>query len=113
MKSKEALAKEIGLRIKEFAITNFKTVSALAKAIDMNQSQLQNYISRNNNQPLPGAEILIKLESVGCDINWLLTGKTKSDYPNLFKKYNINNASELNRRLTLYEIINKFYNSKV
>lgn len=66
---------EFGKRLKEFAKSH-GGVGKLAKTLDMSIQALSGaYISGKN---LPGAEILAKLNGLGCDINWLLTGSTQN-----------------------------------
>jgi hypothetical protein len=113
MTKNKKLAKEIGRRLKDFADKEYGSIPSLAKEIEMNQSQLQNYVYRKKNQPLPGAEVLLKLRKVGCDINWLLTGeKNKSNeartklpmhlFNKVMKKYGINSAEQLDEILDLF-----------
>ncbi len=62
----------IGKRLEKFAKEKFKSVAGLARAMGYPDARnLQPYIYDKNE---PGSDILKKLISVGCDINWLLTG---------------------------------------
>ena len=105
--NKESFTKEIGARIKEFAEKKFGSVSALSDAIEVNHTQLLNYIYRKEKQPLPGTEILFKLYQVGCDINWLLSGKHSYDKlgeNKLLQKYDVN---EISKAIEVYEMLKK------
>lgn len=62
---------ELGDRIKEFA-KHYGNASKLAAALDMTPGTLYHYTNSNRK---PGADILLKLCELGCNINWLLTGK--------------------------------------
>jgi hypothetical protein len=63
----------VAARLREFGIRKFGTIRRFANALDLRQSNLSsNYLSGRS---LPGAEILIKLDELGCDIVWLLTGR--------------------------------------
>jgi hypothetical protein len=65
--------KEIGQRLKLFAKEKFGGVGDLAEALNLSQPNLSGtYI---NGRSIPGGELLAKLSSLGCDINWLLTGQ--------------------------------------
>lgn len=105
--NKESYTKEIGARIKEFAEKKFGSVSALSEAIEINHTQLLNYIYRKEKQPLPGAEILFKLHEAGCDINWLLSGKHSHDKlgeNKILQKYDVD---EIIKAIEVYELLKK------
>ena len=65
----------IGQKLKEFGETKFKSVTDFAEALGIKREQLYPYY---NNTSIPGGEILKRLSELGCDINWLLTGKKNS-----------------------------------
>ncbi len=67
---------EIGQRLRDFAVKNFKTIEAFAQAMDIPASSLRSIYFKGKSAP--GAAILIKLLELNCDINWLLTGATKN-----------------------------------
>jgi hypothetical protein len=62
---------EISDRLREFAKVNYGTMSGLAKALEMKPQALQVYL---NGRSVPGFKLQEKLNSLGCDISWLLTG---------------------------------------
>lgn len=62
----------IGKNLREFANDNFGSISELAKKLQIKPQSLQKYLTGDR---LPGAEMIIKLIKLGCDANWLLTGK--------------------------------------
>ena len=62
----------VGQKLKEFGETRFNSVSEFADALEIKREQLYPYF---NNTTMPGGEFLRKLSEMGCDINWLLTGK--------------------------------------
>jgi len=64
----------IGERLKEYAI-QYGSSTDLAKNLGLSPQHLNAYISGRSK---PGADILIKLKELGCDIDWLLTG-TRSE----------------------------------
>lgn len=64
--------KYFGERLKKFAKDSYGSVNNLANKLEMHPSALSNYTSGNRE---PKASFLKKLASLGCDINWLLTGK--------------------------------------
>lgn len=61
----------IGERLRQFAKDKFRTIRALAEALNMSEENLSQYIKGKS---APGAPLLIKLAEKGCDIQWLLTG---------------------------------------
>lgn len=63
---------EIGDRLKDFGIKRFGDVKKFAEALGMKPPSLYNYF---NNESKPGAEFLLKLIELGCDVDWLLTGE--------------------------------------
>lgn len=63
--------KEIADRVRLFGETKYNKIKDFANALEMTNSNLQQYLS---GRVSPGANILIKLQELGCDINWLLTG---------------------------------------
>lgn len=59
--------------MKQFALSYFDSISAFARAIDLQPNSLHsNYFAGRH---FPGAEMLIKLHLMGCDVTWLLTGE--------------------------------------
>ncbi|MBS1536417.1 MAG: LexA family transcriptional regulator [Bacteroidetes bacterium] len=61
----------IGKRIKIFAKENYKSVSALTRAMGMSATALAPYIKGSI---IPGIRLQEKLKDAGCDIDWLMTG---------------------------------------
>lgn len=65
--------REIGLRIKEFGERNFTSIAEFSRQLGMKTRQeLYTYIYGRS---IPGGDLLSKMSELGCDINWLLTGK--------------------------------------
>jgi len=77
----------IGRRIKIFAMEKFGGVSKLAERLNIRQSQLSQYIMGVN----PNLKVLGNLANLGCDMNWLLTGKKEKQ---MLKK--ISASAEIN-----------------
>lgn len=63
---------EIGLRLKDFAKKNFGGVAGLERHLNKSAAYFQNYL---NGRSYLGGETLAELAEVGCDVNYLLTGK--------------------------------------
>ncbi len=61
----------LGKRLKEFAKSNFNNLSDFSIALGISRENLYRYF---NDTVSPGSEILQKLATLGCDINWLLLG---------------------------------------
>lgn len=62
----------IGTNLRKFAIDNFGSISELANSLKIKPQSLHKYLTGERQ---PGAEMIVKLIGMGCDANWLLTGK--------------------------------------
>lgn len=62
---------EIGERIKSFALENFGSLSEFCSKMEISLQTIYPYI---NGKSLPGTKLLIKLQNLGCSIDWLLSG---------------------------------------
>jgi len=62
----------IGDRIKEFGNLHYSSLTEFARELGMAMPNLSSYIHNNRE---PGTGILLRLENLGCSIDWLLTGK--------------------------------------
>lgn len=90
--------KILGERIKIFAKQKYTTLKELAKDLEISPQQLNQYTTGKRE---PGCKILSKLLSLGCDINWLLSGtKLSESYKILLLENQIKELKE-----TLTEII--------
>lgn len=68
---------EIGNRLRDFGKKNFLSMSAFARAIEMRPQTLNNYLS---GEQRPGGILHQRLRALGCDIEWLMTGKSNDDF---------------------------------
>lgn len=66
----------VGQRLKKFAKLR-GGVSKLAELLNISQPRLSQYISGRNQID---QDILLRIGDLGCDINWLLTGKSTNPY---------------------------------
>lgn len=66
---------EIGLRLRLFIEQNFGSISEFASKIDVHPSSFQSTYLKGRS--VPGGELLAKLVHLGCDIEWLLTGRKR------------------------------------
>ncbi|MBM3300829.1 MAG: LexA family transcriptional regulator [Deltaproteobacteria bacterium] len=64
----------IGERLREFGLEKFSSIKEFAKAMKMSPPSLQQYLSDRRE---PGTPVLQKLIKLGCDVEWLMTGKSK------------------------------------
>lgn len=64
---------EISARLREWGLDRFRTVGGFADALGVAQPQLSNYL---NGRRTPGNAMQARLRDLGCDIEWLMTGKT-------------------------------------
>jgi transcriptional regulator with XRE-family HTH domain len=62
----------IGDRLRHFAKTKFGSTSELARQMGLQPQALTAYLS---NRTTPGNVTQSKLRELGCDIEWLMTGK--------------------------------------
>lgn len=62
----------IGDRLKHFAKSKYGSLAALARAMGIQSQSLTPYV---NNLTTPGTVTQNKLRDLGCDIEWLMTGK--------------------------------------
>lgn len=62
----------IAARLREFAYSRTDKLSDFARMLEMLPQTLNSYLS---GRITPGSELLVKLSDMGCDIDWLLTGK--------------------------------------
>jgi hypothetical protein len=65
--------REVAQNLRLFGYKKFGTMKQFAEAMDMNPSTL--YSGYLNGRSLPGPVLLVKLINLGCNINWLLTGR--------------------------------------
>jgi len=87
----------IGEKIRLFALNKGYSLAELARLLEMKPQSLQSYLSGRS---LPGAEILKKLQDLGCDINWLLSDDDKPPpETNELLKAKIKELEEENERL--------------
>jgi transcriptional regulator with XRE-family HTH domain len=62
----------IGERFRKFGLYYYGSVKKFAEVLETDASNLQKYL---NDQREPGTIVLLRVASLGCDLNWLLTGK--------------------------------------
>lgn len=65
----------IGQRLREFGEKHFADRHAFADALDVSYESLTNYIT---GRATPGNKMQAKLRSLGCDIEWLMTGNVNA-----------------------------------
>lgn len=70
-------SEEIGLRLKNFVEKNFDSTSELTRKLGLTRSYFIPYYSGKS---ILGGDTLSKLADLGCDINWLLTGKEQNNF---------------------------------
>jgi transcriptional regulator with XRE-family HTH domain len=73
---------EIGARIKEYAITNYGSMKAFAKALPMSPAQLSQLVHGRNR---PGYKVQEKFRRLGMDVEWAMTGLHREDVEKRFK----------------------------
>ncbi len=65
--------KLVAQNLRLFGYRRYGSMKDFAEALDMNPSTL--YSGYLNARSLPGPVLIVKLIDLGCDINWLLTGR--------------------------------------
>ena len=70
--------KEVADRLREFGKSKFKNFVEFAKALSLKPQSLNSYLV---GKTLPGNKLQAKLRDLGCDTNWLLTGKVMGGGP--------------------------------
>ncbi len=81
---------EIGQRLKEFVGQNFGSLSEFAAVLGVHPSSFQSTYLKGRS--IPGGELLAKLAELGCDIEWLLTGKARVQQPQAAKLFPVVSA---------------------
>jgi transcriptional regulator with XRE-family HTH domain len=69
--------KEIGARLRSFAEGRYKSMVAFAESLGVSASQINDYLSGRRT---PGNTMQSRLRDLGCDIEWLMTGKRSIRY---------------------------------
>ncbi len=81
----------IGQRIKEFGLENYPSLTEFAGEMGMSLASLSQYFSGKRE---PGLKIFLRIEKLGCSMDWLLTGKIKGN--ELVNKYPIYDNMKFN-----------------
>jgi hypothetical protein len=66
----------LGVKIKEFGEEKFETVVSFSEATGKSTTDLYRYF---NGKVVPGADFILRLKQLGCDINWLLSDDNTSN----------------------------------
>jgi len=77
---------DVAERLREFGQKKFGKMTDFAAALEISGAQLHStYL---NGRSLPGAELLLKLAKMGCDIAWLLSGNVidPTDFNDFYEK---------------------------
>jgi len=72
----------IGKRLREWGKKEFKTMTKFAEKLNIDYTTLYRYI---NDKRKPTMEVLLKLNEMGCDLSWLLTGEVADDPKQIIK----------------------------
>jgi phage repressor protein C with HTH and peptisase S24 domain len=72
MQEKSAQYDTIGHRIREFCAHKYLSVNDFAQSMGMDAGNVQAYMRGARK---PGTKVLSRLESLGCNSSWILTGK--------------------------------------
>lgn len=67
--------RDIGDRIRKFGEDNFTSMVEFASYLEVSKANLNQYLQGKNP---PGFKMLSRLLLLGCDLNWLLSGKHTS-----------------------------------
>lgn len=69
------MEKEIATRLRSWGLSRYQSLKSFAVALQMSQPSLSSYV---NAKRRPGVDIQSKLRALGCDIEWLMTGREQS-----------------------------------
>lgn len=64
---------EIGKRLRDWCLSKYSTLGEAADALKILQVHLSAYMAGRN---IPGNKLQGKLRALGCNVEWLMTGKT-------------------------------------
>lgn len=67
---------EVAKNLRKFGEDNFASFAELARKMMISPQTIQAYL---DGRVYPGGPFLAKLSALGCDINWLLTGKVSDE----------------------------------
>jgi transcriptional regulator with XRE-family HTH domain len=67
---------QIAFRLREFGLKKYRTLTDFSKALGVKPQTLNNYVS---GKTLPGNKMQDKLNELGCDIGWLITGLSRDE----------------------------------
>ena len=70
------MSESIGNRLRKWGIGKYGSVPAFAEELDIVSEGLSPYL---NDKRKPGNKMQEKLRSLGCDINWLMTGLDREE----------------------------------
>lgn len=73
MRTKEAISE----RLRQFYVEKYSTQADFARALGIVPQNITPYLKGERS---PGAKMQSKLRDLGCDIEWLMTGKTAKEY---------------------------------
>lgn len=99
----------IGKRLREFGESKYGSMKDFAIALNMPAPSLQSYLSGKRE---PGTPIIIRLYNLGCDINWLISGKD-SNYPESINDDLVSQIRLLQNKIINYEHKIKVLEEKV
>jgi transcriptional regulator with XRE-family HTH domain len=85
-------ARQIGHRLREFGLSHFPSLGAFAKALGISQPQLSNYLVGGRT---PGNRMQERVRNLGCDLTWLMTGRTQEELEKASKSFFVRKAREL------------------
>ena len=74
---------EIAARLRHFGEERYRSMAEFARALAMRPQALHSYLSGRSK---PGPSIQKKLRSVGCDVEWLMTGRKSESPPGLTRE---------------------------
>lgn len=81
----------ISERFRQFITEHYITVKNAAEALGISSATLSS--SYLNGKSVPGGELIAKLIQAGCDVDWLLTGKTRGQEANTRVKHSYNSQA--------------------
>ncbi|MEW5804989.1 MAG: S24 family peptidase, partial [bacterium] len=95
----------------DWGLEHFETLTEFAKKLGIAPQNLNNYLSGKR---IPGNKLKYRLENLGCDITWLMTGHTAAQRDGgmikMFHGYLADRGEkEISKGLTEYPLVSNIY----
>lgn len=93
----------VGERLRNWLIEKYDKLTIAAKALDMSDQTLNPYL---RGARVPGNAVKNRLRELGCDVDWVMTGRKKDESPPI-----ILNVQEHDKDTLIVELLNQVIES--